>query len=137
MVKKKKKGKRKSPVCIALFQSFLPQRAPLLYRLCIHSFTHLPGCHLLIRSVNAYTHTLMTEHQEQLGVQCLAQGHFNRFSSRTWNQTRNIYNQRATTLPSEPRPPKMWYQTPYIADYCILKNSIVLTNNLNLQSVVM
>ena len=47
------------------------------------AFTHahadyLTACHLLIRSTNhSHTHTLMAQHQEQLGVQCLAQSHFN------------------------------------------------------------
>ena len=56
---------------------------------CSSSYTgssdYLAWWSLLIRSVNhslyIYTHTLIAQHQEQFGVQCLSQGHLNMFAA--------------------------------------------------------
>ena len=43
------------------------------------------GYHLLIRSIDySYIHTLMVQHQDQFGVQCIAQGHFDMLTAGSW-----------------------------------------------------
>ena len=78
----------------AFFVSLLTTQSPFTKQF-LHSHRYaggsdyLAGCHWLIRNINhSHTHTPMAKHQEQFGVQCFAQGHFNMLSA--WDWTRNL-----------------------------------------------